>query len=79
MEVERASTVKQFCDDFGICKSTFYAMKAAGTGPKTIRIGRAVRITHQARSEWVEKQTARAETTSGAARSAAWPYHREEV
>lgn len=67
MEVERASTVKQFCDDFGICKSTFYAMQAAGTGPRTIRIGRAVRITHQARSEWVERQVSCARATSTAA------------
>lgn len=60
MEVERASTVKQFCDDFGICKSTFYAMQAAGTGPRIIRIGRAVRITDRARSEWIDKRQAHA-------------------
>ena len=66
MLVESASTVKQFCHDFGICKSTFYAMQAAGTGPKIIRIGRAVRITHRARSEWVGRQQLHADATSKA-------------
>lgn len=59
MEIERASTVKQFCDNFDICKSTFYAMQAAGIGPRVIRIGRAVRITHEARREWVSRRQQR--------------------
>ncbi len=45
-------TVAAFCRDNSICRATFYALVAAGKGPKISKIGRATRISAEAAAEW---------------------------
>jgi hypothetical protein len=46
-------TIKQFCTAEGISEPTYYSLKAAGLGPKEMRLhNAAVRISHRAREEW---------------------------
>jgi predicted DNA-binding transcriptional regulator AlpA len=44
--------VEQFCERNQISKSTWFKMKREGTGPRTISIGREVRISAAAEKEW---------------------------
>jgi hypothetical protein len=48
-------TVAEFCDAESIGRSTYHKLRKEGRGPRELRIGPAIRITHQARIEWRKK------------------------
>ncbi|WP_433963613.1 hypothetical protein [Tunturiibacter gelidiferens] len=54
-------TVKEFCELAKINTRQFDTLKAQGLGPDLVRLGRSVRITHEAAAEWIN---ARAERTA---------------
>jgi predicted DNA-binding transcriptional regulator AlpA len=57
-----ALTIAEFCREFGLGRSTYFALQRAGLGPRTMKIGRSVRISLQAIEDWIgrmeEKQAA---------------------
>jgi predicted DNA-binding transcriptional regulator AlpA len=53
-------SIAGFCDRYGIARSTFYNMRAAGAAPDLLRIGNQVRITIEAERAWQERHTQRA-------------------
>jgi predicted DNA-binding transcriptional regulator AlpA len=48
-------TVPQFIERNGMSRSTWYSLKRAGAGPRTTKMGRSVRISLQAETEWLER------------------------
>ena len=46
-------TVDDVCAQHGISRQLFYKMQREGKGPKTLRIGRSVRISETAANEWI--------------------------
>jgi predicted DNA-binding transcriptional regulator AlpA len=49
---EPSYTIREFCAAEGITTPTFYKLKKQGLGPKEMRLGTAVRISHRARLAW---------------------------
>ena len=49
---ERNETIYEFCEREGISYSHYMGLKRKGIGPKELHIGRALRITPQAKREW---------------------------
>jgi hypothetical protein len=49
---ERNETIDEFCDSEGISYSHYMGLKRKGIGPKELHIGRALRITPQAKRDW---------------------------
>src|SRR5262245_23111926 len=49
---EPSYTIREFCAAEGITTPTYYKLKRQGLGPKEMRLGTAVRISHRARGEW---------------------------
>lgn len=45
-------TVAEFCTRNRISRSTFYALRAEGRGPRVMRVGAAVRISREAAAAW---------------------------
>lgn len=45
-------TVREFCKLEGISASFFYKLLRQGLGPRTYHLGKAHRITEQARRDW---------------------------
>jgi hypothetical protein len=69
-ETPLAFTIKTFCKAHELSPSAYFAMQAAGAGPRTMRVGRTgVRITAEAAREWRATMEAKAaaETQSAAA------------
>lgn len=52
-------TVKQFCAFVQISERYFYILKAQGLGPDLTRLGKNLRITHEAAKEWIKQRTER--------------------
>lgn len=51
-------TIAEFCERFGIGKTTYYKMRANGTGPAEFEIGARKRvITEEAIKEWTAERT----------------------
>jgi hypothetical protein len=50
-----SSCIDAFCRRHEFGRTTYFAMRKAGLGPKEIRIGRVVRISTQAEAEWIER------------------------
>jgi predicted DNA-binding transcriptional regulator AlpA len=48
----RSRTIDQFCRLHGFARSTYYLLKAQGLGPREMRIGRIVRISARANTDW---------------------------
>jgi len=48
-------TVDDICAQHGISRQLFYKMQREGRGPKTLRIGRSVRISETANDEWIKQ------------------------
>jgi predicted DNA-binding transcriptional regulator AlpA len=51
-------TIPEFCEYYKFGKSTFYGLAKRKLAPKTMRIGRAVRISAAAEQEWVARMEA---------------------
>jgi hypothetical protein len=49
---ERNETIHEFCESEGISYSHYMGLKRRGIGPKELHIGRALRITPQAKRDW---------------------------
>jgi len=45
-------TIPQFCADEQFSRPFYFKLRKRGKGPREIRLGRAVRITRQARRDW---------------------------
>jgi len=58
MDVQ-AFTVLQFCSAYNVSRATFYVMKKAGEGPRTIKLGRRTLISRAAAAEWLRALEAR--------------------
>ena len=52
--IDPSYTIAEFCAAEHITAPTFYKLKRAGLGPKEMRHGAAIRISHRARLEWQE-------------------------
>ena len=55
----KAISIGAFCAAHAISRSGFYNLLAAGTAPKTIRIGRRRLVTVEAAEEWLQQMEAR--------------------
>lgn len=55
MESKKAYSIEQFCKAYGISRTSAYRAFRAGSGPKTIRIGRRVLIPHEQAEIWVQR------------------------
>src|ERR1700719_4677418 len=51
-------TIPEFCEYYKFGKSTFYGLAKRKLAPKTMRIGRPVRISAAAEQEWVARMEA---------------------
>jgi hypothetical protein len=45
-------TIKDWCDKHHFSRGKWYLMEQRGTGPRTMREGRSVRISEQADLDW---------------------------
>lgn len=57
------STINEFCDDYRVSRTHFYALVKAGKGPRLMKIGRRTLISAEAANDWrrqVESATAEA-------------------
>ena len=54
--LEPSYTIHQFCAAEGITPPTYYKLKAQGLGPKEMRHGGAIRISHRSRLEWQKER-----------------------
>jgi excisionase family DNA binding protein len=48
----QSTTIEEFCEANRISRATWYRMLRAGKAPKTIKLGRSVRIPITAIAEW---------------------------
>ncbi|MHC2792597.1 putative DNA-binding transcriptional regulator AlpA [Mesorhizobium jarvisii] len=48
-------TIPDFCRRHQISRSSYYALKASGRGPREYVIGKLVRISAEAEVEWVRR------------------------
>jgi hypothetical protein len=49
---ESSYTIREFCRVERITPPTYYKLRAQGLGPREMRTGTLVRITHRARLDW---------------------------
>lgn len=56
MEMQ-ATSISQFCRNYGISRGTFYNLQKAGAAPKTMKLGARVVIPMSAIREWEIRQT----------------------
>ena len=54
--IDPSYTIAEFCAAEHITAPTFYKLKRAGLGPKEMRHGAAIRISHRARLEWQKER-----------------------
>jgi hypothetical protein len=57
---DHSQTIPEFCDTERISLSFYYKLKRLGLGPREMELGKAKRISPEARAEWRrarEKQT----------------------
>jgi predicted DNA-binding transcriptional regulator AlpA len=55
---KRGYGVQDFCRNVGISRSTFYALKNEGNGPRVTKIGKRLNlITHEAAEEWLRDRS----------------------
>jgi hypothetical protein len=53
-----AYTIADFCRRHSICRASFYAMRANGTGPREFRAMNRVLVSREAAREWRERVAA---------------------
>jgi predicted DNA-binding transcriptional regulator AlpA len=49
----RSFSIDTWCEMHGFSRAMFYKLVSANAGPRTFKIGRNVRISDDANSEWV--------------------------
>lgn len=49
-----AYSIDEWCQRYGICRATFYNMQKAGRAPRTIKLGKLVRIPVEADRAWLK-------------------------
>jgi hypothetical protein len=49
---EGLMTIAQFCDRAGISPSFYHKLRAQGRGPQVLKVGKSVRISLEAETEW---------------------------
>jgi predicted DNA-binding transcriptional regulator AlpA len=55
-EIGRAAySIMEFCHAYGLGRSTFYRMQAAGLAPRTLAIGRRRIVTKEAATDWCHR------------------------
>lgn len=54
----RSFSIDEWCQLHGFSRSFFYKLTSQGEGPKTFKIGRCLRISEAAASEWVTAREA---------------------
>lgn len=52
---EPSYTITSFCRAEGFTRPEYYKLKRNGRGPKEMRNGRCIRISHRARLDWQKK------------------------
>jgi hypothetical protein len=57
---EPSYRIPEFCAAEKICEPLYYELRKRGKGPKEMRHGAAVRISHRARLEWQKQREAEA-------------------
>jgi hypothetical protein len=57
-------TIKSFCLGHGISESFYHELRKQGVGPKEMRLGARVFITHEAAAEWRAEREAACSTTA---------------
>jgi hypothetical protein len=55
MQGEKNQTIYEFCDTEGISYSGYMQLKRKGLQPDELHIGRAIRITPQAKRDWHDR------------------------
>jgi hypothetical protein len=64
--IERdAYTIPEFCRRHGFSQSKYFAIAAAGEGPRVMRVGKRVLISKEAAADW--RRALEAESAKGAA------------
>jgi len=58
-----AISINDFCEAFSISRSAFYELKNNGQAPRTMKLGKTVRISKQAINDWVREMESSAEKT----------------
>ncbi|RQR23350.1 hypothetical protein DIE23_35190 [Burkholderia sp. Bp9143] len=59
---QSASSIDQFCEAHGISRAFFYELVASGRGPRLMKLGRRVLISHEAAADWRREMEARTAT-----------------
>jgi|SoiMetStandDraft_2_1073263.scaffolds.fasta_scaffold954325_2 hypothetical protein len=59
-----AFSIATFCKAFDISESFFHKLQALGLGPKTMRAGRRVLISHEAAKRWAREREREAAHTA---------------
>ena len=57
-ETKNTMTIQEFCDSYGISRSTFYNLQEEGAAPDVVRVRHRVLITKDAASEWLKMREA---------------------
>jgi hypothetical protein len=61
---QKATSIKQFCDQHDISRNLYYKLEKQGLGPKTIRLGKRRLISEEAATEWRKAMTASPSATA---------------
>ena len=62
MPDRKVFTIDEFCErNGGFSKTTFHAMQRAGSGPRTMAVGRRRFITEKAEADWLVEREREAE------------------
>ena len=48
----KAQPLAEFCKEHGICRQTFYNLRAKGEAPRVMRVGRKVLVSAEAAADW---------------------------
>jgi predicted DNA-binding transcriptional regulator AlpA len=56
----RSFSIEQWCEMHGFCRAMYYKLASANVAPRTFKIGRSVRISDEANTEWLRaRETAK--------------------
>jgi predicted DNA-binding transcriptional regulator AlpA len=54
----RSFSIEQWCEMHGFARSTFYKLVSANVAPRRFKVGRSVRISDEANTEWLRAREA---------------------
>jgi hypothetical protein len=52
-----AYTIARFCEAHGISEALYFKLRTQGRGPRELRIGRKVLITHESAAAWRQAES----------------------